>query len=101
MTSRVCVFCAQGGVTREHIFPFWLREAVGGGGAATNYRGGAITPPPIGDQLDYEETWSADDAEIVVRVVCETCNNTWMNDLDHAVRPIIVPLIRNRPHEFG
>jgi hypothetical protein len=100
--ERTCVFCGVGSVTREHIFPFWLRQAVGGGGAATHYRSlPADAPPPIGRQLDYEPPWSADDAEVVVRAVCANCNNTWLNELDHAVEPIAVPLIRNDVHPIS
>jgi hypothetical protein len=95
--ERTCVFCGGEPVTREHIFPFWLRQAVGGGAGATHYRAAPnLAPPPVGEDLDYERSWIADDAQVVVRAVCATCNNTWMNDLDHAVEPIIVPLIRNR-----
>jgi hypothetical protein len=94
--ERTCVFCGVGSVTREHIFPFWLREAVGGGGTATHFRAAAgVAPPPIGEHLEYERSWEAEDAEFVVRAVCASCNNGWMNDLDHAVMPIVVPLIRN------
>src|SRR4051812_45781168 len=97
--ERTCVFCGVGSVTREHIFPFWLRQAVGGGGAATHYRSTpADAPPPIGRQLEYEPPWSAGDTEVVVRAVCANCNNTWLNELDHAVEPIAVPLIRNDVH---
>jgi hypothetical protein len=96
------VFCGVDSVTREHIFPFWLRAAVGGAGSATHYRAAAAaTPPPTGDQLPYEHSWEADDAEFVVRAVCASCNNGWMNDLDHDVRSIIVPLIRNDVEPIG
>lgn len=100
--ERTCAFCAEASVTREHIFPFWLREAVGGAGAATHYRAAPRSaPPPVGDQLAYERSWGADEAAIVVRAVCARCNSTWMNDLDHAVEPIIVPLIRNKEQPVG
>lgn len=95
--ERVCAFCGDRFVTREHVFPFWLRAAVGGVGAATHYRATPTTPaPPIAEELDYDQAWSANNAEVVVRVVCSNCNSTWMNDLDHAVEPMIVPLIRNQ-----
>jgi hypothetical protein len=100
--ERTCVFCGHQSVTREHIFPFWLREAVGGAGAATHYRAAPNSaPPPVREDLGYERSWSASDAEVVVRAACARCNNTWMNDLDLAVEPIIVPLIRNRAQALG
>jgi hypothetical protein len=70
---------------------------VDGGGSATHYRTtAAASPPRIGTALEHDKSWSAGDAEVVVRAVCATCNSTWMNNLDQAVKPIIVPLIRNR-----
>jgi hypothetical protein len=33
--------------------------------------------------------------------VCGQCNNTWMNDLDHAVESIVVPLIRSQSQPIG
>lgn len=96
----MCVFCGGNRVTREHVFPFWLREAVGGGGHATHYR---LAPDDsvAGEATDYEAPWTAPEAEVVVRAVCTPCNNTWLNDLDHAVEPLIIPLIRNRPTQLG
>jgi hypothetical protein len=100
--DRTCVFCGDESVTREHVFPFWLREAVGGVGSATHYRAApASAPPSLSEEIEYDQSWSAADAEMVVRVVCAHCNNTWMNELDHAVEPIIVPLIRNRKQAIG
>jgi hypothetical protein len=32
-----------------------------------------------------------------IRVVCEDCNNGWMNDLEELARPILEPLIAGRP----
>lgn len=99
--ARVCVFCGRA-VTREHLFPFWLRDAVGGAGAATHYRAApAAAPPPIGAQLEYDHSLQAGDVDVVVRAVCARCNNTWMNELDHALEPLIVPLIRNQPQHIG
>jgi hypothetical protein len=56
--DRLGEHCADATVAREHIFPFWLREAVGGAGAATHYRAAPRSaPPPVGDQLEYERSW--------------------------------------------
>jgi hypothetical protein len=38
---------------------------------------------------------------VKVNAVCSKCNNQWMNDLDHDVEPLIVPLIRNYPLEVS
>ena len=36
-----------------------------------------------------------------LRVVCETCNNEWMSEIEDRVKPILAPLIlgqSGRPH---
>jgi hypothetical protein len=100
--QRACVFCGGTPATKEHIFPFWLREAVGGGGNATHLRlDGREHGPEIGDPLAYDHKREAPEADVAVRTVCAPCNNGWMNDLDHEVEPLIVPLIRNRPSHIS
>src|SRR4051794_31155713 len=103
-TIQKCVFCGGTPVTREHILPFWLREAVGGGGSATHLR---LVGDTMGiaraDSVAYGEGREAAEADVVVRAVCRVCNNGWLNDLDHDVAPLIIPLIRNenRPISEG
>jgi hypothetical protein len=100
--DRACVFCGGRPTTKEHVFPFWLRQAVGGGGDATHLRlEGRERGPGVGDQLAYDRMWAAPEADVAVRAVCASCNNGWMNDLDHEVEPLIVPLIRNQPCEIA
>jgi hypothetical protein len=99
--QRKCVFCGGTPATKEHIFPFWLREAVGGGGPAAHLRlEGRDRGPAPGDPLQYDHKRNAAEADVQVRAVCATCNNDWMNTLDHEVEPFVVPLIRNRPVEL-
>jgi hypothetical protein len=100
--QRACVFCGRTPATKEHIFPFWLREAVGGVGPAIHLRlEGRDHGPAPGDPLQYDYIRDAAEADVRVRVVCAPCNNEWMNDLDHDVEPLIVPLIRNHPVEVS
>jgi len=35
--------------------------------------------------------------EIVVKAVCERCNNGWMSELEVQVRPILEPMVRGQP----
>lgn len=101
-SQRACVFCGGTPTTKEHIFPFWLREAVGGGGSATHLRLDAREyGPAVGDPLQYDHKREAAEADVAVRAVCASCNNEWMNNLDHQVEPVIVPLIRNHPLELS
>ncbi|MDX6451419.1 MAG: hypothetical protein QOH16_1468 [Gaiellaceae bacterium] len=79
---RLCVFCGGEPTTNEHIFPFWLPEAVGGD--TTHLRlEGRERGPGVGEQFAYDHKWTTNRADIKVRAVCRACNNGWMNDLDH------------------
>lgn len=99
---RCCIFCGGTPLTNEHIFPFWIREAVGGGGPATHLRlEGREHGPPVGEPLAYDHLREAREADVKVRAVCSSCNNGWMNVLDGDVEPLIVPMIRNRARELS
>jgi hypothetical protein len=100
-SPRSCVFCGRRPLTREHIFPLWLRDAVGGVGVATNYMtDGGEAWPAVGEPLAYQRQWRANEAGIVARCVCGECNNGWMNDLDHEVKERLVPLVGGAAEEI-
>src|SRR6266536_2852762 len=100
-SPRSCVFCGRRPLTREHIFPFWLRDAVGGVGVATNYMtDGGEAWPSVGEPLTYQRQWRANEAGIVARCVCGECNSGWMNDLDHGVKERLVPLVGGAAEEL-
>lgn len=89
-----CVFCGwEGTLTAEHAWPDWIREVLPTGQekrpsqqhqvAATTGQVTAITP------VLHQKA-----ANRRVRVVCQgECNGGWMSDLEHAAKPLLVPLI--------
>lgn len=87
-----CIFCGSTAkLTREHVFPQWLREVF----------------PDLGeaDYLRRLVTFSRDEShqrpgrtfDVVVRDVCEECNNGWMSALEEQARPILTPMLRDEP----
>jgi hypothetical protein len=79
-----CAFCShEGKLSREHITGKWMRELFPGKKIVSySTTKGTNLEYPI-EKLD----WKA-------KVVCETCNNTWMSDIEkHHAKPVLTPLI--------
>lgn len=79
--ARVCIFCRGRPTTREHIFPRWLRDALPGLVHAERFR--------ISD-AEGNQLWEQATFDIQARVVCRTCNNGWMSDLEAICGPLLV-----------
>ena len=77
---RVCVFCASSGpMSREHVVPQWMSKAV-------------LAPGPVSlSQSTGQVLRTQKKLNIVVKDVCESCNNGWMASLEDRVRPILKP----------
>jgi hypothetical protein len=94
----LCIFCGKGHLSKEHVFADWLR---------------ALYPRTPHDRRIEGETWLEEPSRSwtgplcrslqghtgskKVRVVCKTCNNTWMSAIDEATKPILTPLISGHP----
>jgi hypothetical protein len=86
-----CIFCGGAPLTREHLWPDWLRRELGAVGRSAHRleqdedgletRDVAFETPPFTQQ---------------VRAVCAPCNNGWMSELEAAAKPILLPLIEGR-----
>ena len=91
----VCVFCGKSSVTKQHVWPDWMK---------------AVVPRGTGDHLQFSASVEMDDARIVnvrpvftphrgpvgsakIRRFCKSCNSGWMSKLEAAAKPILVKLI--------
>lgn len=107
-SGRVCRFCGGKPVTREHLWPRWLRATPAGAELLgrrlsdgdnfkvmfrTDYdpttNVAVIAPEMRGTQL------SAQDA--VLKVPCRGCNNGWMSQLEVETQRIALPIMSERP----
>lgn len=74
-------------MTREHIFPSSWQTKM----ATTIFKG--KEPPGIRRYVKYRNDFTIKDSrpeplfELIVKSVCDFCNNGWMNDLDCRVEP--------------
>jgi len=79
-----CTFCrAEEKLTGEHVFPNWLRTAVGDGGAQYFRR----TP---NGQVKH---WATLAYSATVNDVCSTCNSGWMSRIEGAAAPVLLPML--------
>lgn len=81
---RECAFCSETAkLSAEHIFGSWVSGLFAGKweGKFTNKHG-------------QVNEWSSTKLDWKARVVCETCNNTWMSEIENKhAKPTMSPLI--------
>lgn len=92
---RTCIFCSAANVSKEHLWSSWLHPHLAAyrtpafDEVTQTYSGSA----PVGVHRKSREGWSANKR---VRVVCRDCNSGWMNRIEAAARPYLMPLVEGR-----
>lgn len=90
-SARRCVFCgASPPLTKEHVFPKWLREAV------TWSKNNVGTHVWKGERSRAGKVYQGVSIMTEARIVCGTCNNGWMRKLEDAVIPILKPMVQGQ-----
>jgi hypothetical protein len=85
-SNRSCAFCGSAAsLTGEHIWSDWLSRLLGKRKVRYNWT------EADGTVKEYRLVG----LNAKVNIVCETCNNGWMSDLENAVKPIVQPMILN------
>ncbi len=90
-STRLCKACGsemQGDATREHILPKWLHPYIELQGVNLEHR--------VIDESGSTLLRAHGLNNFAYRSLCQKCNNTWMSELETAVRPILLPLIEER-----
>ena len=81
-----CKFCGTTGkLTGEHVFPNWIRTAVGDGGAHFFRR----------KSSGEVNEWQTVAYSTTVRDVCATCNNGWMKKIQDSVAGVLIPMLNS------
>ena len=90
-----CIFCgSKGPLTNEHIIPRWVHPYIPR--TARSYR--TLRAVQHQDRSTFKiGRRSGDPRDWKVRCVCgNVCNNGWMRQLEHKVRPILVPILTGK-----
>jgi hypothetical protein len=86
---RACVFCGRTPVTREHLWPDWMRRAYGAEGAY---------PHDVSEEVDgasvNEREWNQPPFSLTVRAVCGSCNSGWMSTIETQAKPLLERLLQ-------
>src|SRR5260221_6706134 len=88
-SPRACAFvCGSAAkMSAEHFWGDWISRL--------------FYPKPRRRQLIIRQVlgkttpriWNSAKIDLTAKVVCEPCNNEWMNDLENYVRPFLSPVI--------
>lgn len=93
MASTTCAWCGSTPLSREHLVPFWLGEILAD--AFGTDEGYDFAFEFIGtDGNRTARSHPQRRPEVVVKAVCEDCNNGWMSKLEVEVRPFLEPMVR-------
>lgn len=73
--NRVCLFCGNGNLSKEHIFAQWLLKELG----IMDNDVSMTHMTAIGMEVSNRKHAFS---KLVNGLVCEKCNNGWMSDLE-------------------
>jgi hypothetical protein len=90
MSKRICIFCGDAPVTREHILGRWIQRLAGIDGS----KSGSLTFHTPGTAR--ERFFEAPPLGRTAKVVCAGCNNGWMSNLESEAAPVLTPLFEGR-----
>lgn len=89
---RRCIFCHGGPISREHVWPAWMRSYLPPGQASqfvriSNFNNGTplIHPGPLNRKGDGRSQ--------KLKVICTPCNNNWMSVLQDRTKDVLLPLL--------
>jgi hypothetical protein len=85
--SATCVFCGGTPVTREHLWPDWLRREV----EIRQSFGHRIEQEADGVET-RDITFTTPPFNQVVKAVCASCNGGWMSTIEANAKPILQDL---------
>jgi len=99
---RACVFCKASDrkISKEHVWPKWLRKVIEGADEGTRSEQGRIIRTRDGETL-WHDTWEDIAINWQVAAPCRPCNEGWMEGIEDETRPILTPLIQHEDAELG
>ena len=92
--SKYCIFCGDTPTTREHIWADWLAQYIPK--TMPNYVAAQTFLNADRTIEKTEKLWGGDPRGRRLQIVCRSCNNHWMSELQKAVKPILIPLIAGK-----
>ena len=97
---RKCIFCNGGPISKEHIWPDWMRNYLPAGQGSQIIQ--RSDPRASVVRLHLGPLNRKGDARSQkLKVVCAPCNNGWMSILQARTKDVLLPLLLRDTHEIG
>lgn len=97
---RRCIFCGGTPISKEHIWPAWMRPYLPAGQFAQFIRSSDLRGP-IPQLRAGPLNRKGDGRSQKLKVVCRPCNNNWMSVLQDRTKATLVPLLLNDIQEIS
>jgi hypothetical protein len=101
-----CIFCGGKGLTKEHVFPAWMRPLLQGYVEASevpNYSQmqtfGGLSVPGTPTSRGWNNQGYIFNKRL--RVVCRSCNNGWMSQQEKETKSLLTAMIEGRSASLG
>lgn len=95
--QRRCIFCDGHPVTKEHMWPDWLRNYIPRTKSSFYSQSGILFRSSADTKTRRH---SGDPHSMRVRCVCARCNSGWMSVLQSQAKPILIPLLKGARHSL-
>ncbi len=89
-SSKTCMFCGKSGGNEEHIVGKWILRDLGLNKMKSRIGFGVQRKTGEMDEIEAPQPLSS----FTTDAVCQTCNNTWMSQLENQVKPHLIPLLQ-------
>ena len=101
--QRFCIFCGGGGLSREHVWPQWSAPYIPKRPNPSHKTSVFTSSPADPDSYQLKKTrqYQGDLRNMMIRVVCEGCNNGWMSELEDRSKKLLLPLILGEAGVFS
>lgn len=99
-----CIFCgAEESLTKEHIFGEWLKDEFPSDAKTTHIVGKMDWPKHVitREPITKDEKRTGNTRSRYAKVVCKSCNNGWMSQLEAAAKPIVLGLMNRSFRALG
>lgn len=84
--ARACIFCGGSQLSKEHVFPDWLR------GACAPFIGKQTTTRFRSLSCKHR-VWPSSSFQATVRKVCSNCNSGWLSELEGRTKALLESLM--------
>lgn len=85
--TKECIFCGSPVNSKEDVWPVWLVKLL-------KKNPEEIVPFKSHLLNQPKRQYLTKSGPILAKIVCQSCNNGWMSDLEHRTKPILTPMIR-------